>query len=41
MQVGQGNVLQGHQNGVDMTTFQAKLFDPSCAISSCYNEYQI
>ncbi|KAK4873199.1 hypothetical protein RN001_015228 [Aquatica leii] len=39
--IGPSNSISGHQGGVDMSTFQAKLFDPSCTISSCYNDYQI
>lgn len=39
--IGQGNMVAGHQGGIDMTAFQAasKLFDSSCGVSTCYSDY--
>lgn len=41
MAIGQGNMITGHQGGIDMTAFQSasKLFDPSCSVANCYSDY--
>ncbi|XP_031346107.1 homeobox protein six1-like isoform X1 [Photinus pyralis] len=41
LSLGSANGLTGHQGGIELSTFPAKLFDPSCTLSSCYNDYQI
>ncbi|KAK5640626.1 hypothetical protein RI129_011437 [Pyrocoelia pectoralis] len=41
LSIGPPNGIAGHQGAVDINSFQAKLFEPSCTLSSCYNDYQI
>ncbi|XP_045463396.1 homeobox protein six1b [Harmonia axyridis] len=43
MSLAQGNMSAHHQSGIDMAAFQvaSKLFDPSCGVPNCYQDYQL